>query len=62
MFSRQSDAELMQRVATAMTGYLIRRLFQMILVILLVALSTYFLFNIAPGGPLTGIAAAAAAA
>lgn len=38
-----------------MTAYLIRRLFQMVLVILLSAIATYFLFNIAPGGPLTGI-------
>ncbi len=38
-----------------MTNYLIRRLFQMILVILLAAVATYFLFNIAPGGPLTGL-------
>jgi len=38
-----------------MTGYLIRRLFQMVVVTLLVAVVTYFLFNIAPGGPLTGL-------
>lgn len=38
-----------------MTNYLIRRIFQMALVILLAALFTYFLFNISPGGPLTGI-------
>jgi peptide/nickel transport system permease protein len=38
-----------------MTGYLIRRLFQMVVVTLLVAIVTYFLFNIAPGGPLTGL-------
>ncbi len=38
-----------------MTNYLIRRIFQMALVILLAALFTYFLFNIAPGGPLTGL-------
>ena len=38
-----------------MTGYLIRRLFQMLVVTLLVAIVTYFLFNIAPGGPLTGL-------
>lgn len=38
-----------------MTNYLIRRIFQMILVILLAALFTYFLFNISPGGPLAGI-------
>lgn len=38
-----------------MAGYLIRRLFQMAVVTLLVALVTYFLFNIAPGGPLTGL-------
>ncbi|MCC6167247.1 MAG: ABC transporter permease [Caldilineaceae bacterium] len=38
-----------------MTGYLVRRLFQMMLVTLLAAMATYFLFSIAPGGPLTGI-------
>jgi len=38
-----------------MTNYLIRRVFQMILVILLAALFTYFLFTISPGGPLAGI-------
>ncbi len=38
-----------------MTNYLIRRLFQMALVVLLAALFTYFLFNIAPGGPLVGL-------
>ncbi|HXF62850.1 MAG TPA: ABC transporter permease [Caldilineaceae bacterium] len=38
-----------------MTSYLIRRLLQMILVTLLVAVATFVLFNIAPGGPLTGI-------
>lgn len=38
-----------------MAGYLIRRLFQMAVVTLLVALVTYVLFNIAPGGPLTGL-------
>ena len=38
-----------------MTSYLIRRLFQMILVTFLVALSTYWLFSVSPGGPLTGI-------
>ena len=38
-----------------MTNYLIRRIIQMILVVFLAALFTYFLFNISPGGPLTGI-------
>jgi peptide/nickel transport system permease protein len=38
-----------------MTNYLIRRTFQMVLVVLLSAVVTYFLFNIAPGGPLTGL-------
>ena len=38
-----------------MTNYLIRRIFQMALVIFLAALFTYFLFNISPGGPLAGI-------
>jgi peptide/nickel transport system permease protein len=38
-----------------MTNYLIRRIFQMILVILLASIFTYFLFNIAPGGPTTGL-------
>jgi peptide/nickel transport system permease protein len=39
-----------------MTAYLIRRLFQMVIVIFVVSLFMYFLFSIAPGGPLTGLA------
>ena len=38
-----------------MTGYLIRRFFQMIIVVLLSTLAIYMLLNIAPGGPLSGI-------
>ena len=38
-----------------MTSYLIRRLIQMIIVTFLVALATYWLFSVSPGGPLTGI-------
>jgi peptide/nickel transport system permease protein len=38
-----------------MTGYIIRRLIQMVFVVLAVAVATYFLFSIAPGGPLTGL-------
>lgn len=38
-----------------MTGYLIRRLIQMVFVIFFSALFTYFLFSISPGGPLTGL-------
>lgn len=38
-----------------MTSYLIRRLIQMAFVTLLAALATFFLFNIAPGGPLAGL-------
>lgn len=38
-----------------MTGYLIRRLIQMVLVTFLVVLATYWLFSISPGGPLTGL-------
>lgn len=38
-----------------MTNYLIRRVFQMLLVILLSAMATFVLFNVAPGGPLTGL-------
>lgn len=38
-----------------MTGYLIRRIIQMVFVVLAVAVATYFLFSIAPGGPLTGL-------
>ena len=38
-----------------MTAYLIRRLFQMTIVIFVVSLFMFFLFNIAPGGPLTGL-------
>ncbi len=39
-----------------MINYLIRRIIQMIFVTLLAAVFTYFLFNVAPGGPLTGLA------
>ncbi len=38
-----------------MTAYLIRRLFQMVVVIFVVSLFMYFLFSIAPGGPLAGL-------
>ena len=38
-----------------MTNYLIRRVIQMVFVILLSAAATFVLFNIAPGGPLTGL-------
>ncbi len=38
-----------------MTNYLIRRLFQMILVVLLSTVAIYVLLNIAPGGPLAGL-------
>lgn len=38
-----------------MTSYLIRRLFQMIIVILVSAAASYALLNLAPGGPLTGL-------
>jgi peptide/nickel transport system permease protein len=38
-----------------MTNYLIRRCFQMILVILLSTLAIYVLLNVAPGGPLSGL-------
>jgi peptide/nickel transport system permease protein len=38
-----------------MTNYLIRRFFQMILVVLLSTLAIYVLLNVAPGGPLSGL-------
>ena len=38
-----------------MTGYLIRRFFQMIIVVLLSAVVSYALLNLAPGGPLAGL-------
>jgi peptide/nickel transport system permease protein len=38
-----------------MTGYLIRRFFQMVLVVFLSALVSYALLNFAPGGPLAGL-------
>jgi peptide/nickel transport system permease protein len=38
-----------------MTNYLIRRFFQMILVVLLSTMAIYLLLNIAPGGPLSGL-------
>ena len=38
-----------------MTGYLIRRFFQMVLVVFLSAVVSYALLNLAPGGPLAGL-------
>jgi len=38
-----------------MTNYLIRRVFQMVLVILLSTMAIYVLLNVAPGGPLSGL-------
>jgi peptide/nickel transport system permease protein len=38
-----------------MTGYLIRRFFQMIIVVLLATMAIYLVLNIAPGGPLSGL-------
>jgi peptide/nickel transport system permease protein len=38
-----------------MAGYLIRRILQMLLVLLLSAIASYALLNFAPGGPLTGL-------
>jgi peptide/nickel transport system permease protein len=38
-----------------MTNYLIRRVFQMILVIFLSAAASYALLNLAPGGPMSGL-------
>jgi peptide/nickel transport system permease protein len=39
-----------------MTAFLIRRIFYMIVVVFVVSLFMYFLFSVAPGGPLTGLA------
>jgi peptide/nickel transport system permease protein len=38
-----------------MTNYLIRRFFQMIIVVLLSTVAIYMLLNVAPGGPLAGL-------
>jgi peptide/nickel transport system permease protein len=38
-----------------MSAYLIRRFFQMVLVVFLSAVASYTLLNFAPGGPLTGL-------
>jgi peptide/nickel transport system permease protein len=38
-----------------MTNYLIRRFFQMIIVVLLSTMAIYMILNIAPGGPLAGM-------
>ncbi len=38
-----------------MSNYLIRRVFQMLLVVLLATVAIYLLLNIAPGGPLSGL-------
>ncbi len=43
-----------------MTAYLIRRFFQMILVVLLATMAIYALLNVAPGGPLSGLRAGSA--
>jgi len=39
-----------------MTAFLIRRIFYMIVVVFVVSLFMYFLFSVAPGGPLAGLA------
>lgn len=38
-----------------MTNYLIRRFFQMIIVVLLSTVAIYMILNVAPGGPLSGL-------
>ena len=38
-----------------MTAYLIRRAFQMSIVVLMATFAIYFLLNVAPGGPLSGL-------
>ena len=38
-----------------MTAYFIRRIFQMIIVVLISAVASYALLNLAPGGPLAGL-------
>lgn len=43
-----------------MAGYLVRRLFQMALVVLLATVAVYILVNVAPGGPLSGLRTASA--
>jgi len=45
-----------------MTGYLIRRVLQMALVVFLSAIVSYALLNLAPGGPLAGLGQAAQSA
>ncbi|MCA9947356.1 MAG: ABC transporter permease, partial [Anaerolineales bacterium] len=42
-----------------MTNYLIRRGFQMVLVVLLATIAIYLLLNAVPGGPLSGLNLAA---
>ena len=43
-----------------MTGYLLRRFFQMFLVVILATVVIYLLLNLAPGGPLSGLKTASA--
>ncbi len=38
-----------------MAGYLVRRLFQMMVVVLLSTMAIYLILNVAPGGPLSGL-------
>lgn len=38
-----------------MTAYLIRRIFQMVIVVFIVSIFMYFMFSIAPGGPLAAL-------
>lgn len=38
-----------------MTGYLIRRFFQMVLVVVVATMAIYAILNLAPGGPLSGL-------
>ncbi len=43
-----------------MTGYLVRRFFQMMVVVLLSTMAIYVILNVAPGGPLSGLKTASA--
>ena len=43
-----------------MTGYLVRRVVQMLLVVLVATIVIYVLLNVAPGGPLSGLQSASA--
>ena len=49
------EAVFLSLFGEAMTAYLIRRVFQAILVVFISAVASYVLLSFAPGGPMAGL-------